>query len=266
MSSIEWDNSPAMLPRLSAIMECLARHDEPLGITAIARDIGLPKSTVSRLVNDLVEHRYLERGRGGVRLGLRLFELGQKAGGPRELRQIARAQMADLRQATGRTVQMAVLEGSDVVYIEILRGEARLSAPQRGEEGGRLPAHATALGKALLAFSSAATVMEVLAAPLETFTPNTITDPSVLRRQLETIRETGVAYQFEESGPGLTAVASTILTPWKTAFAAISMSGRVGEFQPKQFASAVRSTALSISRQIPPNHSRRSWTEQLLSH
>lgn len=265
MSSIHWDTSAAMLPRLSAIMECLAQYDEPRGITAIAQEIGLPKSTVSRLVNDLVEYRYLERGRGGVRLGLRLFELGQRASGPRELRQIARAQMSDLRQATGRTVQMAVLEGSDVVYIEILPGESRLSAPQRGEEGGRLPAHATALGKALLAFSPPGVVDEVLAASMQTFTPNTITDPSVLRRQLSSVRETGVAYQFEESGPGLTAVGSTILTPWKTAFAAISMSGRVGEFQPKQFASAVRSTALSISRQIPPHHSRHSWTEQLLS-
>ena len=255
-----------MLPRLSAIMECLAQYDEPRGVTAIAQEIGLPKSTVSRLVTDLVAHRYLERGRGGVRLGLRLFELGQRAAGPRELRQIALAQMADLRQATGRTVQMAVLEGADVVYIEILQGQARLSAQQKGQEGGRLPAHATALGKALLAFSPPSVVDEILNAPLESFTPNTITEPSVLRRQLETIRETGVAYQFEESGPGLTAVGSTILTPWKTAFAAVSMSGRVGEFQPKQFASALRSTALSISRQIPPHHSRQSWTEQLLSH
>lgn len=255
-----------MLPRLSAILDCLAQADRPQGVNAIAAETGLPKSTVSRLVKDLVDHRYLEKIHGGVRLGLRLFELGQKAAGPRDLRQIARAQMSDLRQATGRTVQMAVLDGSDILYIEILRGEPSLSAPQRGETGGRLPAHATALGKSLLAFSSPAVVDQVLGGTLESFTPNTITSPSLLRRQLETIRESGVAYQFEESGPGLTAVGSTILTPWGTAFAAISMSGRIGEFQPKQFASAIRATALSISRQIPTSHSRRSWTEQLLSH
>lgn len=255
-----------MLPRLSAILDCLAQADRPQGVNAIAAETGLPKSTVSRIVKDLVEHRYLEKSHGGVRLGLRLFELGQKAAGPRDLRQIARAQMSDLRKATGRTVLLAVLDGSDVLYIEILHGEPSLSAPERGEEGGRLPAHATALGKSLLAFSSPAVVDQVLGGTLESFTPNTITNPSLLRRQLETIRESGVAYQFEESGPGLTAVGSTILTPWGTAFAAVSMSGRIGEFQPKQFASALRATALSISRQIPPSHSRRSWTEQLLSH
>jgi len=265
MGSIHWDSSGAMLPRLSAIMDCLAQSEGPRGVTAIASETGLPKSTVSRLVADLVAHRYLEKRPGGVQLGLRLFELGQRAAGPRELRQIARAQMADLRQATGRTVQMAVLEGFDVVYIEILPGESRLSANQRGQEGGRIPAHATAVGKALLAFSPPAVVADVLGSTLQSFTPNTITSAPVLRRQLESIRESGVAYQFEESGVGLTAVASTILTPWKTAFAAISMSGRVGEFQPAQFASAIRSTALSISRQIPPNHNRHSWTEQLLS-
>jgi len=265
MSSSEWDKPGSMLPRLSAILECLSGYDEPVGVNAIAREVGLPKSTVSRLVNDLVEHRFLEKGRGGVRLGLRLFELGQRAGGPRELRQIALTAMADLRQATGRTVQLAVLEGTDVVYIGILRGDPRTAAPQRGKEGGRIPAHATALGKALLAFSPPQALDTVLQAPLQSFTPNTITRPAVLASQLESVRETGVAYQFEESGPGLTAVGSPILTPWKTAYAAISISGRVGEFQPQQVASAVRSTALAIGRQIPPSHNQHSWTEHLLS-
>jgi IclR family transcriptional regulator, acetate operon repressor len=265
MSSIDWDKSSAMLPRLSAILDCLAQSDGVRGVSAIAADIGLPKSTVSRLINDLVEHRYLERVRGGVRLGLRLFELGQRARGPRELRDIALTSMADLRQATGRTVQLAVLEGADVVYIGILRGDPRHSAPQRGEVGGRLPAHATALGKALLAFSAPEVLSAVLQSPLQSFTPNTITRPAVLKSQLADIRETGVSYQFEESGPGLTAVGSPILTPWHSAFAAISISGRVGEFAPQQVASAVRATALAIGRQIPQAHDQHSWTEQLLS-
>lgn len=265
MSSIEWDKSGAMVPRFSAILACLAEHDEPQGVTAIARETGLPKSTVSRIVNDLVEYRFLEKDRSGVRLGLRVYELGQQAGRPRELRQIALTAMADLRQATGRTVQLAVLDGADVVYIGLLQGNPENSAPQKAIEGGRLPAHATALGKALLAFSPPDAIDSTLTFPLHRFTPNTITRRSVLMRQLEIVREKGVAYQFEESGPGLIAVGSPILTPWKTAYAAISMSGRVGEFQPQQFSSALRSTALAIGRQIPPNHNQRSWTEHLLS-
>ena len=232
------------------VLGAFKADDKRLGVSELARRANLPKSTVSRLVSELVEHRYLERDGSGVRPGLRLFELGELATQPKELRSLALATMTDLRDATGQTVNLAVLEGTEVVYIGLLRGRNAPRTPAR--VGGRLPAHTTGVGKALLAFSSDEIVESVIASGLVKAQPASISDPDVLRHELEAVRGSHLAYDREESGRGIVCVASPILKSGYGPIAAISVSGRAGMFDVNHFGPAVRTAALGLGRHLPP--------------
>ncbi len=248
MRTAQWNDSVSVIDRVTAVLGSFRVEDKKLGVSEIARRSNLPKSTVSRLVAELVRHRYLERDGTSVRLGLRLFELGELAAQPKELRSLALATMADLRDATGQTVHLAVLEGVEVVYIGILRGR---NAPKLGSRvGGRMPAYATAVGKALLAFSTPDVVENVVSNGLVARQPRTIVDPTVLRRELETIRNSGLAYEREESGPNVACAASAILTSTREPIAAISVSGQVDQFDARHVGPAVHTAALGLGRQL----------------
>lgn len=249
MRTAQWNDAVSVIDRVTLVLGAFKAEDKRLGVSELARRANLPKSTVSRLVSELVEHRYLERDGSGVRPGLRLFELGELATQPKELRSLALATMTDLRDATGQSVNLAVLEGGEVVYIGMLRGRNAARVPAR--VGGRLPAHTTAVGKALLAYSSAEIVEAVIDGGLAGPQPGSITDPEVLRRELEVVRETGLAYDREESGRGVLCVASPILKTGYGPIAAISVSGRTGLLDVKNVGPAVRTAALGLGRHLP---------------
>src|SRR5687768_16279247 len=124
-----------VLDRITAIFEAFEDDDPGLAISTLAARTGLAKSTVSRLVADLVRQGYLERDGRLVRLGLRLFELGQLAERPQQLRSAASSVMADLRAATGASIHLALRDGDDSTYVAILRG--RMPAPPFARTGGR---------------------------------------------------------------------------------------------------------------------------------
>src|SRR5688572_4710091 len=116
-----------VLDRMTAILEAFDEDDHGLHLSELAARADLPKSTVSRLVSTLVRERYLERDGKVIHLGLRLFELGQLAQEPRELRAAALPVMADLRNRTGETASLAIRDGREMVCIAVVRGRA--SAP-----------------------------------------------------------------------------------------------------------------------------------------
>src|SRR5215207_9169907 len=186
MRTADWTSSVTVLDRVTAVFDAFGEHDDGLGVSELARRANLPKSTVSRIAADLVDQRLLDREGDKLYLGVRLFELGQTVVRPRMLRQVALPVMADLRHATGLTVHLGVLEGSDVVVIAIVR--AGSGATPMARVAGRLPAHATALGKALLAFSPQQVVNRFASGRLAPRTPDTITEPSALLRELPEIR------------------------------------------------------------------------------
>ncbi|GAA4831692.1 IclR family transcriptional regulator [Saccharopolyspora rosea] len=237
-----------MVSRVAAVLGAFSASDRTLGVSELARRTGLPKSTVHRLTGELLEHRFLERDGTALRLGLRLFELGENVPRQRHLRDVALPHMADLRAATGQTVHLAVLDGTDVVYVQIVRSENSPKMPSR--IGGRLPAHATGVGKALLAFAPPESLEAVLARGLRPMGPRTVTSPAILRRQLGRIRETGVAHDHEESGPGTVCAASPVLDDTGLAHAAISVSGWSGKLNVNRIAPAVHTTALALARTL----------------
>lgn len=240
-----------MIGRVSAVLGTFSAEQPVLRVNEIARRTGLAKSVTSRIVAELVAEDFLEHAEGGVRVGIRMFELGELAQRSKELRQLALAVMADLRQATGLTIQLSVLKGIDQVYVEILRGRTELNIPSR--VGGRVPAYATAGGKAVLAYLKDDRLQSALPAELTLRGPRTITDRAELHRDLALVRERGFAREFEESTAGLTCVACPILRPDGTPIAAISASGRAGEIDILQYAPTVRMATLGLNRRIRAN-------------
>ena len=248
MRTAVWTESVSVLDRVTAVFEAFREHDDGLGVSELARRANLPKSTVSRIAADLVVQRLLDRDGDKLYLGVRLFELGQTVEQPRMLRQLALPVMTDLRNVTGLTVHLAVLEGTDVVFIGIVRGES--PAKPLARVGGRLPAHATALGKAMLAFSPPNEVERIAYGGLERRTPNTITEPSSLLHELADVRRTGIATEHEECATGRTCTASPILGHGGMPVAAISVTGSVEAATPDRSAAMVRAAAITLSHRI----------------
>lgn len=234
--------------RISALLGAFKPGDEAVGVSELARRTGVPKSSVSRLSNHLVAQGLLERDGSALRLGLKLFEIGQLAVRGRGLVEAARPYLADLREATHNTVHLAILQGTEVVYLDLLRGPDAPRLPSR--IGGRFPAHATAVGKAILAHSPAEDLDTVLRGGLARVSTRTITAPGLLRQQLERVRAEGIAYEREESGVGVVCAASPLLGPDSCAVAAISISGWTNRMRTERVAPAVRTAALALSRTL----------------
>lgn len=241
-------DSFGVLDRMTAIFEAFDQEDRGLRISELAVRADLPKSTVSRLVSTLVRQGYLERDGQVIHLGLRLFELGQLAEEPRELRAIALPAIADLRNGTGESAYLAIRDGREMVCIAIMRGHA--ATPLATRIGGRLPIHATALGKAMLAYSDAAGIDAVIAAGLPAWTPQTIVEREILLRELSGIRRDRLAMEEEEFSPAVCSIASAVFSPEGRPVAAVGVSGRTDSFDVDRCTASVRAAAAALTRRL----------------
>jgi hypothetical protein len=164
----------SLVGRIASIMDAFDGDSAVLTLVELSRLSGLPKSTAHRLAEQLRELGWLERDYRGYRVGIRLFELGGLAVGHSQLREAALPHLHALATRTGHAVQLGVLCGEEVVYLErIVVGPYRL--PTR--PGARMPAYCTGLGKAMLAFDELA-AERVLQSELPSRTPHTITSPT----------------------------------------------------------------------------------------
>lgn len=192
----------------SRALSLLAAFDEQhrrLGLTELARRAGLPLATAHRLVGELVTFGALTRTPAGdYVVGRRMWDLGLLAPVQTGLREAASPFLHDLFGATGATVHLAVRDGRQVLYVDRVRGSA--SVPILSTVGSRLPLHATAVGKVLLAHAPPDLQQEVLAA-LAPVTAYTVTQPGVLRRQLARVHREGWAATTEEMSLGACSVA-----------------------------------------------------------
>jgi IclR family transcriptional regulator, acetate operon repressor len=238
----------SVLGRAFTLLTAFRVGDAELTLAELCRRTGLPKATAHRLLAELAAWDVVERTPTGLRLGMRLFELGQLAPHQRGLREAAAPFLADLFEATHETVHLAVLDGVEVVYLHKLDATSGPKVPSR--IGGRMPAHCTGVGKAMLAFSPRPVLEQVLAAGLTRRTPRTVIAPGLLDRELAGIREHGVAEEHEESTVGIACVAAPVLDVDGRALAAISITGWANRMDTRRFASAVRTAALGLSRTL----------------
>lgn len=153
--------------------------------------------------------------------------------------------MEDLYERTHEIVHLGVREGTDVVYVGKISGHRQAPAPSR--LGGRMPLHCTAIGKVLLAHGDRDLFNEIVDAGLSRRTPRTMIAPGLLRLQLDKIRDTGVAFEYEESAVGIACVAAAILGTDETPIAAVSVTGPITRFRPEAHATAVRAAADGIA-------------------
>lgn len=228
-----------------AILDAFEGDSALLGVSEIARRSGLPKSTAFRLTTSLEQKGYLERVGDRYRLGLRLFELGNMVSWcrPRRLRETALPFMCDLFRQTGKTVHLAVLDGTDVLYVEKLHGREQISTPSR--VGGRVSARTTALGKAILAHSDTETVSRALSVAPRFCTSRAAT-PELFLKELDAVRRQGVAFDREEVRVGLTCVAAPILQRGQV-LGALSLSGCAHTFDAEGLAQRVRHSAEGVA-------------------
>lgn len=234
-----------VLRKAVAILRAFTFDDRVLPLAELVRRTGLAKGTVHRVAGELVELRMLDKTAAGYRLSGGLFELGLRSFSERTLLEVAMPFLQDLYERTHETVHLGVREGTDVVYIAKIGGHRQARSPSRA--GGRMPMHCTAIGKALLATADHGLQHDVLSGPLERRTPHTIVAPGVLQKQLRRILEAGVAYEHEESAPGLLCVACPVFdADGHTPIAAISVSGPTRRFRPEAHETAVRAAAMAL--------------------
>ena len=225
-----------------------------LGTTEIAKALGLHKSTVASLVYTLEANGYLRQNPNTrkYRLGFKLVERASAMLEQVEIRQVAYPFLLDLRNRWNETVNLAVLDENEIVYVERFLGTKALG--MRSEVGYRAPAHSTALGKALLACYPIAHTQALLKQHgLRPITPKTITDPDQFCAELEKTREQGFAVDDEENEIGGRCVAVPIFDHQGKAIAAVSISAPTARLPIDQVAEAggmVRETAKAISRNL----------------
>jgi IclR family KDG regulon transcriptional repressor len=225
-----------------------------LGVGELARRLGLAKSTVFRLLATLAAERLVEKNprTGKYRLGLKLYELGAIVSTHLDLHEAVATYIDDLRNKTGETVHVAILDGDEVVYVE--RRESPQTLRLWGRVGHRNRAHRTSTGKVLLAHLPPDELDRVLARrPLDAKTPHTITDPEVLKRELDRVRRQGWAINVNESEVGVASVAAPIRDASGKVVAAISVAGPTLRFTPQavqRFVAETTATAAAISARL----------------
>jgi DNA-binding IclR family transcriptional regulator len=224
-----------------------------LGVTELGRRLDVHKATASRLVATLAERGLLERDPVSekYRLGFGLIRLAGAAMAGLDIVRTAHPILEDLADRTRETVNLGVLSGDAVVYIDQVAGARSIVAVSW--VGRRTLLHCTSNGKVLLAHMSATERAKLLALPLEAMTPRTVTDPVALTQQLAEVERRGYAQTLEELEEGLNAVAAPIRQADGQVVAALSVSGPAFRIRPMDLprvARLVMEAADAISRRL----------------
>jgi IclR family KDG regulon transcriptional repressor len=234
------------------LLKEFSRTDRELGVSELARRLDLATSTVHRLLATLTAERLLERGPGGYRLGLALHDLGASVAPHLDLHEAALPVMAALRHTTGETVQLAVLDGCESVYIDRLESPHTVRIFSR--VGTRLPAATSSTGKVLLAALPADERERRLRDWVpERLTPFSVMDPAQLRARLAEVAERGWAENREESRVGVVSVGAPVRGGDGTVIAALSVAAPTDRAAPatlRRIRAAVVDAAEVVSRRL----------------
>jgi DNA-binding IclR family transcriptional regulator len=239
--------------RAARILKALAGGPRRLGVSQLADQLGMTRPTVHGLLQTLHAHGFVEQDPDSdkYQLGAGLLHLGNSYLDHNELRARSLVHAERLAAHTGNAVRVGVLHGASVVVVHhVFRPDA---AFQVLEVGAQLPAHASALGKAMLAHAPAHVLDELTAEPLPRLTHRTLTVAS-LRKELKAIRESGFARERDEAVLGESSVAAAIHESAGHAVGAIGVVGDTERILPRGpargLAPAVTEAARSISREL----------------
>jgi IclR family pca regulon transcriptional regulator len=247
------------LERGLGILAAFTPTQPSLGVSELAREVGLSRSTTHRYMSTLTRLGYLQQDAASrrYRLGPRVLDLGFSAINSMELRVISSPYLQRLSDETGFTVNMAILDGTDILYVERCRSSR---AGQREIDlnlhvGSRLPAYCTSMGKVLLAYLAPkrrAALLDGL--PLGKRGPNTLTNRKALEADLAAIRERGLALNNEELAYGLRSIAAPVRGPGGDVVAAINLAVHSSMVSMRdlvaRLGASLQRTAAEISSQV----------------
>lgn len=213
----------SMVERMTLILDAFDGSSSRLALEDVSRRTHLPRSTVHRILDQLVRLRWLERTAIGYGLGQRAFGFAERESSHAEVREAAAPLLHDVAMKTGMVVHLAVLEDSEVYYLDKVGGRFASAVPSR--VGGRAPGHCTALGKAMLAWLEPEVVDARYESTIGRFTNRTIADLATLHRELDRIRRRhGLAFERGECFPNISCVAVAVRGP-EGPVASISLVG-----------------------------------------
>jgi DNA-binding IclR family transcriptional regulator len=235
--------------RVLILLESFDQEHSSLTIAELTQRSGLPAPTVYRVVRELLETGLLERGEDReVRIGVRLWELASLAPRALGLRVAAMPFMEDLQSTVRQHTVLSVLEGQESVVVEKL--SSREAVPTYHRLGGRLPLHATTGGLILLAHADRKLQDAILTSPLRVHTPDTPTDPAVLRRILAGVREHGYVVCRGYISPLAMGVGVPVWSAHGRVVAALSVAIPISEGYPMAYLSALMVASRGISRAL----------------
>ncbi len=234
------------------VLETVAER-QPIGLSELAREVGLPKSTVQRCLltlQDVGWCRSSSQQPTRWSLTYRAFSVGNSAGGTGSLRELALPLLSELQIRTGETIHLAAPDERELVLLERVDTAHRLRAflPL----GERIVMHASATGQAFLAASPDDDVTSYLDGGLTARTPYTVTDPDELLRTLAAVRERGYSINVEGLSVGITALGAAVTVGGRPV-GAISVSGPTSRMTPDTFdehGRAVQEAAHRISAEV----------------
>ena len=232
------------------MLKVFSEDEAEIGISNLARRLGLAKSTVHRLAVTLAAEGFLEQNpdNGRYRLGLSLFSLGPLVRRRMDVSNVARPLLGALRDKTQEAVHLAIVAQTSIVYLYNLESSQAIGI--RSYIGARKQAFCTAEGRVLLAFGAPAVLDAVLAEALKERTPKTGTAKAALKRALEVVRQSGYAVDDEESEVGMRGLAAPIRDISGKVIAAVGLAGPIQRLTKKDLrtlATEVIATADAVS-------------------
>ena len=226
------DNTVKSLKRAIAVLDCFSQKEPELSVTEIARKLDMQKSTIFNILSTFQESGILIKNPSNskYRLGYNLLHLSYIINSGISIREDFLPFLKEIANTTGEVCYFGLLDGLEVLYIDAVYPLNQLQA--RNILGERAPLYCTGLGKAMLANLSEDQINAVLTGPMPPFTKCTITDPDVLRNELEEIRQNGFAVDNMEHEFGIRCVAVPVFGLSGNVLGAVSVSGPSPRFDP----------------------------------
>ena len=235
------------------ILEKFLTVDEEVGISKLAELTGLNVTTTHRIANLLVKRGYLRQTQKGGKysLGSKFLEFYAGYGETTKIRELALPFLENIHKTVGESVNLAVFDSGQVVYIEHIASHYSLRTFT--EVGNRVPCYCTGVGKIFLAHMPTDKVDAIVSGKLYRQTSNTITDIDVLKKQLQGIRQTGLAIDDEENEVGVRCIAAPVKNFNGDVIAAVSISGPSARLSIQKLFSlgpSLKDCGLKISREM----------------
>jgi IclR family transcriptional regulator, KDG regulon repressor len=248
------NNLVQTIERVAQILEMVGQNPQGMSIRDLSSGLNLPKGTIHRLLSSLSYFGYIHQDTETkcYYLGLKLMELGAQLGTQLDFRKVAEPILRDLAEKTKQTAHMVILDRNEVVYIEKIESQQPAGGLKMASRvGSRNPVHSSAVGKALLSYSSEETIERFLSEKgLPRRTANTITDPDLFRKHLRVVRNQGYAVDDEENEQGIRCLGSPIFDGKGKPVAAISVSGPAFQMTRKVVQDVIRKEVVAAAAEI----------------